>query len=861
MLRAVRLRSNYLLPVVLLLAGGASQQACSCEGAEDSAFDDGTTGGDGGGDDVEGPGTLNPNPGGDSGSGTLVQGQLTVDPTTSTINTTVTNGVAAPNPATVKFTAKVAGQTVTQSVVWFIDRGELGSVASDGTFTPSNKASGEATVHAKYGDREATAKIQVNTTTSQNGRPTDPAETALNPNDPGGAGGVGGELLGTTPVSDGDKAKLLGVADGTDATFKFTYPYDKTVWPRKIAAPVMMWDAAQDAKAVYVHIKQPGFEYQGFFSYTGVTPIGPGAQKRIRIAQDTWKQFTNANGGAAGDDVTVEVKILGADDKVYGPIKETWKIAPGILAGSIYYNSYDSELTGNGDEMGGVLRINSRNPQPERAVPGQAGKCHTCHSLSADGSTLFAQDGKFDNSTYTPALDDPPPRLHDCAFNPAPCSNDRQKGHSYANGASYNLRSTDANRGRIAYTASFPDGGVPAGSEKDRLFVWAGAYPDGSFALASYGFANETWLAADGATKLYKKSDGSVRASNIADVAKVTVTPSFSADGKKVAFGYWKDATTDTDLTKKIAVVDHGCGAAAGSVACTGNSNFTGLRELYTAEAGYNYVAWPSFLPQGEAVVFQKQVGPGCDYCDFVINAPTYRYNQRLTTWAKSQAELWIVRDATDKRPTALNALIGRTSTGESYLPEHVSQDRAGDTLTPARTWDDTKMNYMPTVNPVPSGGYYWVVFTSRRRYGNLIHENPFARNPAAQKEHDDSHIGSKHKKLWVAAVDIQTGEIDPSHPGFYLPGQELAAGNSRGFWVVDPCKADGNSCDTGDECCGGFCRPTDPLVPDGPRTCQAKPPASCAQEFEKCVVASDCCATSPPLDCIGGRCGRRVPK
>jgi len=29
-----------------------------------------------------------------------------------------------------------------------------------------------------------------------------------------------------------------------------------------------------------------------------------------------------------------------------------------------------------------------------------------------------------------------------------------------------------------------------------------------------------------------------------------------------------------------------------------------------------------------------------------------------------------------------------------------------------------------------------------------------------------------------------------------------------RGFWVLDPCKKDGNTCETADQCCGGFCRP-----------------------------------------------------
>ncbi len=114
-------------------------------------------------------------------------------------------------------------------------------------------------------------------------------------------------------------------------------------------------------------------------------------------------------------------------------------------------------------------------------------------------------------------------------------------------------------------------------------------------------------------------------------------------------------------------------------------------------------------------------------------------------------------------------------------------------------------MNFEPTVNPVPSGGYAWVVFTSRRLYGNVATVPPYFSDP---RFHDISKTPTT-KKLWVAAIDLNAPPgTDPSHPAFYLPAQELLAGNSRGFWVVDPCKKDGNGCETGDECCGGFCRP-----------------------------------------------------
>ena len=134
---------------------------------------------------------------------------------------------------------------------------------------------------------------------------------------------------------------------------------------------------------------------------------------------------------------------------------------------------------------------------------------------------------------------------------------------------------------------------------------------------------------------------------------------------------------------------------------------------------------------------------------------------------------------------------------------------------------DDYKMNYEPTVNPIPSGGYFWVVFTSRRAYGNIASGDPF-----------DVGDGKRPipKKLWVAAIDQKpTPGKDPSHPAFYLPGQELGAGNMRGFWVVDPCHADGTSCETGDECCNGYCRADGT---SGKLVCGGKPPG-CAQEYE----------------------------
>jgi hypothetical protein len=192
------------------------------------------------------------------------------------------------------------------------------------------------------------------------------------------------------------------------------------------------------------------------------------------------------------------------------------------------------------------------------------------------------------------------------------------------------------------------------------------------------------------------------------------------------------------------------------------------------------------------------------------------------------------------KTAKPLDNLNGKSG-GVSYLP---TGGNAHD--------DDTTLNYEPTVNPVPSGGYAWVVFTSRRLYGNVATINPFYSDP----RYHDLTATPTPKKLWVAAIDLNApAGSDPSHPAFYLPAQELLAGNSRGYWVVDPCKSDGNSCETGDECCGGFCRPG----AGGNLVCTATVPA-CAQEFEKCTTNTDCC-NSAAIQCINGRCAVPLPK
>jgi hypothetical protein len=115
-------------------------------------------------------------------------------------------------------------------------------------------------------------------------------------------------------------------------------------------------------------------------------------------------------------------------------------------------------------------------------------------------------------------------------------------------------------------------------------------------------------------------------------------------------------------------------------------------------------------------------------------------------------------------------------------------QDESGTTYLPHGDRDAHK-NYYPTVSPVGAGGYFWLFFTSKRNYGNLFVRSTGEDYPEAEK-------------IWVSAIDIDTPPAsDPSHPAFFLPGQELESGNIRAFASLEVCRADSASCDSGLHC------------------------------------------------------------
>ncbi|HEX9619690.1 MAG TPA: hypothetical protein VF989_06130, partial [Polyangiaceae bacterium] len=283
---------------------------------------------------------------------------------------------------------------------------------------------------------------------------------------------------------------------------------------------------------------------------------------------------------------------------------------------------------------------------------------------------------------------------------------------------------------------------------------------------------------------------------------------------------------------------------------------------------------WPSFLPDDAGVVYEKEVFPngmvplpdglpanaknsdfagtraGCDFLG-ISDEPRHCSNNG------TRAELWWVTYT--RNAAALIAANGVVANGQLTVgPNNHDAD------------NEPYLNYEPSLNPQRVGGYYWMAFTSRRRYGNVATMNPWWSDPR-HKPLGGSQ-GPTTKKIWVAAIDpddlIPGG--DPSFPAFYLPGQEYLAGNSKAFWVLDPCTAASatrstdNECSSDLDCCGSgdgvaVCSLQTPLSDPPQRHCIPIDPNACIEDDNPdvpCVQHTDCCGFSSGSRCdVNGVC------
>jgi hypothetical protein len=241
-----------------------------------------------------------------------------------------------------------------------------------------------------------------------------------------------------------------------------------------------------------------------------------------------------------------------------------------------------------------------------------------------------------------------------------------------------------------------------------------------------------------------------------------------------------------------------------------------------------NGLGYPSFTPDSTAIAFHAGTTPtGCS--------------------AGSTCDDTTVDDG--------NLFIAQVSTGTPIRLAAASD--------PPNT-DDANASVEPTFNPVQRGGYSWAVFTSMRAWGNM---------PWPADVTSTAHVNGK-RRLWVTAVDTTLGTTDPSHPAFYLEGQDDTP-NMRGFWTLAACiatpgaaaasdagvssgtdagasvgaDAGGGACTNGFDCCSGFCQ-NGVCVDIGQVACQGL--------GGSCTTSGDCCNSSA-VTCTGGVCSAVV--
>jgi hypothetical protein len=334
--------------------------------------------------------------------------------------------------------------------------------------------------------------------------------------------------------------------------------------------------------------------------------------------------------------------------------------------------------------------------------------------------------------------------------------------------------------------------------------TFVGMYPDGSLYIGNAhpnGGLGGPRSGGPGSTgpvdaALYETDSGNAIANS--GVPAGAMTPMFSPDGKLLTFN---------DLA-----IGNGTGLATMSFDKAGRTA-SNYKKVYQSSSSSQYPGWPFFLPDNGGIVFA--LGSASDF-------------------SGGGAGLGIGAIAgTSGAPTSDLYLLDRASGTATLLAQAVGFATPGDassnkTYLPFGASEELHHNYYPTVSPVAAGGYFWVFFDSYRHYGNQ----------------------GLQRQLWGSAIDVSGAgkyTADSSHPAFYVTGQELGTGNHRAFTALDPCHADGASCTTGVDCCGGFCT-------DG--KCGAPQPR-CSKADETCSAGHMCC--DPSLQCIGGYCEQLI--
>lgn len=257
-------------------------------------------------------------------------------------------------------------------------------------------------------------------------------------------------------------------------------------------------------------------------------------------------------------------------------------------------------------------------------------------------------------------------------------------------------------------------------------------FPDDSRALAMVTMVN-------GTLALYDPDTGAAVPSNLAIAntgpqAVSALMADWSADGDEVVYvgtptaNQWIDLDDGriSKMTYQYTGGEHVFGTPTPLVA-----------DPITLPSGtYDNFFFPSFSPDGALVVFNAA-----------------RAAWRNGANARAPGQRLMLTDAAGRWVRDLTALNG----GDGDL-------------------DITWAHWAP----IASNDYYWIVFSSERDYG---HRTTAATSPASCRANGVTQC----KQIWMSAIrrDRLTGQVDPSAPPMWLPGQDALANNISPYWSV----------------------------------------------------------------------------
>lgn len=339
----------------------------------------------------------------------------------------------------------------------------------------------------------------------------------------------------------------------------------------------------------------------------------------------------------------------------------------------------------------------------------------------------------------------------------------------------------------------------------------------------------------------------------------VMMVPAFSPNGNKLVY-----INGDADMAGGLAATGWRRGLSVFDLTWnSGNSTFSvankkRLYSTYSSSTAGTVLKWPFFEGDNRSVLYVETAAT--DFCSSSDVSSTSPNTDQLR--ACSQGSLG----------GAIGARGNMTPTTRGYFAGKIYSIDSGSSNPSGTRVEMSKLNdadddggtddanyadrsYQPTVMPNALGGYRWVIFTSTRAFGNQINPKSYASATFGAT----THFTCASPMLWMSALTNTTANgTDRSNPAFLLPGQNVGLPtasndyiNERGYLVPSPCKNDGESCSTDEDCCGAdqspataACRAQANWTPaSGPpvRSCESLS-GTCNNAGESCSVDADCC-------------------